>query len=89
MTPTNEIQTRANAYADSRTLFLEDTLGFGFDGIVYSTNLQSAVKVFRHEQLYRRERDVYFRLRDHRVIQVLGFKVPNLSILTTGFGSLR
>ena len=49
----NEIQTRANTYAFTRGLMFEDSLGFGFDGIVYSTKRQSAVKVFRHEQLYR------------------------------------
>ena len=77
-TSPSEIQTRANACAAIRGMLLEDSLGFGFDGIVYSTNRQSAVKVFRHELLYRRERDVYFRLQVHRVIQILDFKVPQL-----------
>ena len=77
-TSPNEIQTRANLYAASHGLQLEDRLGFGFDGIVYSTSRQSAVKVFRHEPLYRRERDVYLRLRKRGVVQVLDFKVPQL-----------
>ncbi|MEI8020509.1 MAG: hypothetical protein WCH39_20060 [Schlesneria sp.] len=47
----NEIHTRAHKYAITRGLLLEDSLGFGFDGIVYSTKRQSAVKVFRHERL--------------------------------------
>lgn len=63
-------------YALSRGFQLEDRLGFGFDGIVYATSRQSAVKVFRHEPLYRRERDVYLRLKGHGVVQVLDFKVP-------------
>ena len=57
---------------------LEDPLGFGFDGIVYSTSRLSAIKVFRHERLYLRERDIYLRLQHQRVVNLLDFKVPEL-----------
>lgn len=53
-------------------------LGFGFDGIVVSTDRLSAVKSFRHEPLYVRERDVYLRLRSRNVTEVMGFEVPRL-----------
>lgn len=72
----NEIELRAATYVQARGLQIEDHLGFGYDGIVQSTNRQSAIKVFRHEPLYRRERDVYFRLRDRKVTEIMGFNVP-------------
>jgi hypothetical protein len=72
----DNVEARADFYAVSRGTRLCSRLGFGFDGIVYSTDRQSAVKVFRHEPLYRRERDVYLRLRDRGVLQLLDFKIP-------------
>ncbi len=53
-------------------------LGYGYDGIVFATSRQSAIKVLRHDRLYFRERDVYLRLGQHSVSNVLGFSVPEL-----------
>ena len=36
------------------------------------------MKVFRHERLFQRERDVYQRLAERHVIRILGFDVPQL-----------
>lgn len=53
-------------------------LGFGWDGTVFATDRQSAIKVFQHERLYQRERDVYLRLQSRQVTKILEFKVPRL-----------
>lgn len=51
---------------------------FGIDGVVYATAAHSAVKSFRREDGYLRERDCYFRLKDHEVLSVCGHAVPQL-----------
>ena len=53
-----------------------DQLGFGFDGIVFATSRQSAIKILRYERLFNRERDVYLRLQHHGVREIEGFRVP-------------
>lgn len=57
---------------------MERKLGFGWDGIVFSTNCLSAIKGLRYEPLFLRERDVYRRLEQHAILSVLGFSVPRL-----------
>jgi hypothetical protein len=57
---------------------IAERLGFGGEGVVYRTTANTAIKVFKSEQHYRRERDVYLRLKDHRVSEVLGFSIPRL-----------
>ena len=74
----DEILTRLQQYATKVGVAIEDELGFGFDGIVFSSACQSAIKAFRYERLYQRERDVYLRLQDHEVADIRGFKVPQL-----------
>jgi hypothetical protein len=69
---------RAAQYASRCGCVLEKPLGYGFDGTVFSTNRQSAVKVFKYERLYRRELDVYSRLRHHSVTHLRQFAVPEL-----------
>jgi hypothetical protein len=72
----NQLTERANDYAASWGILLEGQLGFGFDGIVYSTNRQSAVKVFRHEKLFQRELEVYLRLKRLSIDKLDDFKIP-------------
>ncbi|MEK6262742.1 MAG: hypothetical protein AABP62_29445 [Planctomycetota bacterium] len=69
---------RAHRYAAEHHIEIETELGFGFDGIVLSTNRQSAIKSFWHEPLYHRERDVYRRLTALHVTEIMGFKIPRL-----------
>ena len=69
---------RANWYGESHDLQVGHRLGFGWDGTVYATDRQSAIKVFQHERLYQRERDIYLRLQERGVDQMLGFKIPRL-----------
>jgi len=70
---------RALHFASKHGLVLEEELGFGVHGMVWSTDQQSVIKVHGSERLYyERERDIYLRLREHNVAEVLGFHVPNL-----------
>ncbi|TXT22209.1 MAG: hypothetical protein FD138_3634 [Planctomycetota bacterium] len=69
---------KAEAFAGKHQIEVGRKLGFGWDGTVYSTSRQSAIKVFRHERLFQRERDVYQRLAERHVVRILGFDVPQL-----------
>jgi hypothetical protein len=72
------VELRARNYADVMGRQIETELGFGYDGIVFSTSCQSAIKALRFEKLYPRERDVYLRLQELGIVRILEFKVPNL-----------
>ena len=69
---------RAKQYAERYDRVLQQELGFGYDGIVFSTNFQSAIKALRYQPLYERERDIYVRLQENGVSRIAGFKVPKL-----------
>lgn len=73
-----EIWERANQYAAEQGRTLIGQLGYGYDGSVFATERQSAIKVLRFERLYQRERDVYLRLRSEAIIDIAGFSVPQL-----------
>lgn len=76
----------AKAYAAQRQLEIGEPLGSGKDGIVVAAKCKSkpartAIKVFRLDEAYRREKAVYERLKTEGVTAVRGFHVPQL----TGF----
>jgi hypothetical protein len=66
----------ANEYARQRGSELLDRLGYGQDGIVYSTNQKSAVKAFRYDEQYRREKEVYGRIQKQNISKVGEFAIP-------------
>ena len=68
----------ADQFAERNGLTYARELGAGYDGIVFATDVPSAVKAFRHEALYQNELAVYRRLEEHAVRAVKGFKVPRL-----------
>jgi hypothetical protein len=74
----DEVLSRAWSFGEKHECRCEEELGFGYDGIVLSTDRQSAIKVLRFKELYERERDVYSRLRDVQISSVRGFNVPRL-----------
>ena len=74
----DEIWERANQYAAEQGRILIGQLGYGYDGSVFATEQQSAIKVLRFERLYQRERDVYLRLLSEAIIDIAGFSVPQL-----------
>ncbi len=69
---------RAEVYAARLGLALEDQLGFGKDGIVWTTSRATALKVHEYGHTYQRERAAYERLRDCAVRQVRGHTVPRV-----------
>jgi hypothetical protein len=71
-------RSRAEQYAERKKLQLDDQLGFGNQGTVFATDVDSAIKVHERETFYQRERSVYFRLYQHRVSDVCGCAVPTL-----------
>jgi hypothetical protein len=74
-----EVEVRAAKYAADHGLALEDQLGFGVHGSVWSTDGKSAVKAHAPDRPhYARERDIYLRLREHEVTEIRGFAVPQL-----------
>lgn len=73
-----EIWERAELFAAENGRTLIGQLGYGYDGNVFATERQSAIKVLRFQRLYERERDVYLRLRSRSIIDVAGFAVPQL-----------
>jgi hypothetical protein len=73
----------ARLYASRRGLELAETLGSGKDGIVLVAKHKAkpanlAVKVFRLDEPYLREKQVYERLKGLGVEAVIGFNVPQL-----------
>jgi hypothetical protein len=61
-----------------RGLRLECQLGAGFDGIVWKTDRPSAIKWFHARTLYENERNVYLRIAEHGIEELVGFTVPKL-----------
>ena len=74
----DELESRAKRYAANNGTEIAETLGFGIHGIVFGLTRKSAIKVHAKESAYRRERDVYLRLRDRGVSQIRQFAVPKL-----------
>ena len=74
----DEVRQRLVEYAGSRERAIRKQLGYGYDGIVYSTDCLSAIKGLRYQELYERERDVYLRLYNHDVFEVCGCRIPRL-----------
>jgi hypothetical protein len=69
---------RAKQYAQRYDRVIVSELGFGYDGIVFSTSCQSAIKALRYEPLYQRERDVYLRIEENEVSDVAGVSIPRM-----------
>ena len=74
---------KAGAYAKAWDCEIGERLGFGIHGIVVVLESKNepaatALKVHSSAEPYRRERDIYERLREGRVTRILGFHVPQL-----------
>jgi hypothetical protein len=67
---------RLCTYAARAGKELRRQLGWGYEGLVYATVLKTAIKAYRHINLYENERNVYFRLRDRQIKSVGRFAVP-------------
>jgi serine/threonine protein kinase len=68
---------KASSYAEPRNIEITGTLGSGKDGIVLLAKRKAepakvALKVFRYEELFLREKTTYQRLQECNVTKVLG-----------------
>jgi hypothetical protein len=77
----DSMEQKALAYAASSHAELGDSLGFGVDGSVWLLHSKEriqpwAVKLFRADKPYQRERDCYLRLCELNVEGVRGFAIP-------------
>jgi hypothetical protein len=69
---------RLSHYVTNTGKSLVEELGWGYDGIVYSTTDSAAIKAFLHQPLYVNERDIYQRLAARGVSRVGQFAIPPL-----------
>ncbi len=69
---------RLSEYVSQKENLLVGQLGWGNEGLVYSTKLKTAIKAYLHDSLYENERNVYVRLLELNVRSVGRFKVPQL-----------
>ena len=72
------LENRAQQYCAACGIHLQQLLGFGAQAVVFSTDRESAIKVHWHDAAYRRERDVYLRLKEIGVNTIRGLTVPVL-----------
>src|SRR5262249_27050517 len=76
--PYLEIVRRIERFLDSQGCYGLGQLGWGWEGVVIQTSRQTAVKGLKFSEHYRRERDVYSRLKEHDIRKVQGCFVPRL-----------
>jgi hypothetical protein len=78
-----ELIQNTRTYAARNQLHLAERLGFGIHGIIYAVkdNLKvgkTALKAHNSVEPFLRERDVYKRLKDAAITEIIGFNVPQL-----------
>ena len=85
------VEFRRDRYVDRRGLTIGRPLGHGFNGTVWATSGKrySAIKVFRRQESYANERDVYLRLQEDRVVAVRGVAVPQLLDFDDELGAIE
>jgi hypothetical protein len=76
--PPEDIEARVSLYATHRDVVLEHRLGQGKDGIVFQTDVSTAVKVFHRRESYSRELACYQRFAHDQVEEIHGHAVPCL-----------
>ncbi len=74
-----EPRAKANEYAEEKGMILQaEPLGWGYDGIVVSTNKRSAIKAFKYKELFRKELAVYLRLTERDLTSIHEFVIPRM-----------
>lgn len=69
---------RLQAYSQRKRIGLTSRLGWGMDGLVYSTTQRSAVKAHRQIGTFDKELRVFQKLAEHPGHEFAGFNVPKL-----------
>lgn len=73
-----EIKGRIERFAHSFGISLTKQLGYGYDGLVFKSSDGTAIKGFKHRELYCKERDVYLRLHALDLFEVCGASIPHI-----------
>jgi hypothetical protein len=78
-----DIIEKAEAYVVRRGCHIAGRLGFGIHGIVFAIKGNAhpglaALKIHNAEEPYLREKQVYGRLKEAGIIEILAFRVPQL-----------
>jgi hypothetical protein len=74
----DELLQRAEEFCRMHGITLGPQLGAGAQGVVFSTDRESAIKVHAAQAAYFRERDAYLRLAEFAVDQIHGLIVPRM-----------
>jgi len=69
---------RIEAYFLQHKLFVSERLGYGKDGLVYSTTSMTVIKGLKFKKCYEQERNVYQHLADKGILNIKGFTIPKL-----------
>jgi hypothetical protein len=74
---------RAEAFAKANHRTIRERLGFGIHGTVMALESENkatvtALKILSSDEPYRRERDIYQRLKEMRAAEMRGFQVPQI-----------
>jgi hypothetical protein len=80
MSEESHLLERAESYAHRKRILIQskDMLGYGSDGSVWGSSVQTAVKAFNRERNYLDEVECYRRLRAAGVTEIGMFNVPVL-----------
>lgn len=73
-----KLKAKADEYCRRNKSIVAREIGFGTQGVVYKTVHNTAVKVYPIEAGYRRERDVYSRLKDRDIRSIRGLSIPRI-----------
>ncbi|MFG0335219.1 MAG: hypothetical protein ACF8TS_17820 [Maioricimonas sp. JB049] len=73
---TSEDAHRLQEYLERHGIQVDNALGSGTDGSVWSTSRRTALKLHRNSRRYQQERNVYLRLKQKRLHRLAGFSIP-------------
>lgn len=73
-----KLKLKAEEYSRRNGTIVAREIGFGTQGIVYKTQHNTAIKVYDLEQGYKRERDVYRRLKERDIHSIRGLNIPRI-----------
>ena len=73
-----KLKAKADKYCEINDSIVAQEIGFGTQGVVYKTQHNTAIKSYDLEQGYKRERDVYLRLKERGIQSIRGMSIPRL-----------
>ena len=73
-----KLKVKADQYCQKNSTIVARELGFGTQGVVYKTLHNTAIKAYALREGYRRERDVYARLKERNISSIRGLSIPRI-----------